>query len=147
MGLTKILEQIVDLPRCCATVLISKNYIIFHNEDIPMHEIFILFDFDGNWIRTYRLVSTNFDPYEKLSYNMITKCIVPNHIFDLYDGFDRWYLPSCILSGKETHLTTLRQLEEKIDRDLFERLCEQNRISGFLMRYWDFDCKVIYCVN
>lgn len=61
----------------------------------------------------------------------------------LYD-FDYWHLPKYILSGKETHVISFSQLKKRATRYYFEVLCEQNRISGPLMKYWEFDCRIVY---
>ena len=143
MVLSNILEQIVDWDEDRVNILISKNYITFYYEIEEIWHVISLFNFDGNPINSYTHNSHYSGPNKLLTYNIITACIVPNVHRDCFK-FVWLHLPDCILSGRETHLIALTQLENKVHRDIFEQLCEQNRISGPLMRYWEFDCRIVY---
>lgn len=142
MILSKILEQIKGLNRGYIAILISKNYIVIYNEFIGIYNI-TLFDFNGTLINSYRYEINSKDFNTILYYNTITRCIIPSEL--RFRVGSRWfYPPSQMLSGKETHVSTSHHLRDKVNIDMFEKLCEQNRISGPLMKYWEFDCKIIY---
>jgi hypothetical protein len=150
MSLSKILKQVFTKHCFKFIILISRDYIIvcrdmdwqsrefgriFSNISRRKHYSY-LFDFNNKLIKSYE--NTNDDNAIRLHHDIISKCI-------LIENVNNWYrVPSYIVSEKITHLFHSNQLKFKNEVEHFERLCEQNRISGLLMKYWEFDCLITY---
>lgn len=144
MSLSKILEQVFTKLRFKFIILISRDYIIvcrdidwqfrefgriFSNISRRKHYSY-LFDFNNKLIKSYE--NTNDDNGIRLHHDIISKCIL---IWN-FTSVNNWYrVPSYIVSEKITHLFHSNQLKFKNEVEHFERLCEQNRISGPLMKY------------